>query len=367
MLGPLSRSLGYNVARHTGRLHPRPLNLTFSVTYRCNSKCRTCNVWKKRVDDLTLAEYQRLFDDLGPSLYWATFSGGEPFIRPDLIDIVIACYDRCHPAIVTIPTNGLLRKRIVEGVARLSRHAPDLKIVINFSLDGIGARHDDIRCVPGNYEKLKEAYQELKAAKLPNVTVGIHTVVSQLNVKDIPALRDHVRTEFQPNSYITELAEERLELDTIGENITPAAEDYAAVVQDLVADIDATPATGFAAVIQAFRRHYYQLAHRTMAEQRQILPCYAGVASGQVAPNGDVWTCCIRAEAMGNLRETRFDFDKVWKSRRANELRGSIRRGECFCPLANAAYSSMMCDPSSLMHVGWQWMKRQVATRLATR
>ena len=90
MRGPLSRSIGYHVARRTGRVSARPLNLTFSVTYRCNATCRTCNVWKKRVDDLTLVEYERVFAALGRSLYWATFSGGEPFIRPDLIDIVIA-------------------------------------------------------------------------------------------------------------------------------------------------------------------------------------------------------------------------------------------------------------------------------------
>jgi MoaA/NifB/PqqE/SkfB family radical SAM enzyme len=349
------------VARRTGHLRPRPLNLTFSVTYRCNARCGTCNVWKKRVDDLTLAEYRRLFDSLGSSLYWATFSGGEPFLRPDLIDIVLACYDRCRPAIITIPTNGLLRRQIVDGIARLSRHARESKIIINFSLDGIGSRHDELRGVPGNYAKLKDAYQELKAAAHPNVTVGIHAVVSQANVREIPALRAHVRHEFQPDSFITELAEERLELDTIGVDITPAAEDYAKVVDDLVADIDATPATGFSSVIQAFRREYYELAHRTLVEQRQVLPCYAGLASAHVAPNGDVWTCCTRAESMGNLREAGFDFKSVWTSRRADELRRSIRRGECFCPLANAAYSSMLSDPSSVMRVAWGWLERQVS------
>jgi MoaA/NifB/PqqE/SkfB family radical SAM enzyme len=306
-----------------------------------------------------------LFDDLGHSLYWATFSGGEPFIRPDLIDIVIACYDRCRPAIVTIPTNGLFRSRIVEGVTRLSRHAPGLQIVINFSLDGIGQRHDDIRCVPGNYEKMKAAYEELRALELPNVNVGIHTVVSRFNVTEIPAIRAHVRAAFQPDSFITELAEERLELDTIGEEITPSADAYSRVVSDLVADIDASPARGFAAIIQAFRRHYYQVAHRTLVEQRQVLPCYAGIASAQVAPNGDVWTCCIRAESIGNLRETNFDFDTVWRSQRAGELRTSIRQGECFCPLANAAYSSMLCDPPSLARVGWQWIRHQLSPRAA--
>ena len=54
MLRPLAKAAVYNVARRTKHLRPRPLNLTFSVTYRCNSTCKTCNVWKKRVEDLTL-------------------------------------------------------------------------------------------------------------------------------------------------------------------------------------------------------------------------------------------------------------------------------------------------------------------------
>ena len=363
MLRPLSRAAIYAVARRTGRLRPPPLTLTFSVSYRCNARCLTCNVWKKRVDDLSLDEYARIFTRLGSSLYWVTFSGGEPFLRPDLIDIVTACYDRCRPAIITIPTNGLLRKRVVDGVARLSRHARDSKIVINFSLDGIGARHDELRGVRGNYRTMRDTYRELRSAAHPNVTVGIHAVVSQFNVGEIPALREHARTEFAPDSFITEVAEERHELDTIGLDITPTPEAYGTVVHDLVADIDATPTTGVAALVQALRREYYQLAHRTLAERRQVLPCYAGLASAHVAPNGDVWTCCTRAEPMGNLRAEKFDFMKVWRSARGDELRTSIRRGECFCPLANAAYSSMLCDPSSMMRVAWHWLKTRVRPR----
>src|ERR1700681_4491946 len=191
----------------------------------------------------------------------------------------MACYDRCRPAIITIPTNRLLGMRDLEGVPRLSRHARDSKIIINFSLDGIGGRHDELRGVPGNYVKLRDVYRQLKAAAHPNVTVGIHTVVSQFNVKDVPALRNHVREEFAPDSFITEVAEERLELDTIGIDITPAADDYATVVADLLTDMDTTPGTGFPALVQAFRRQYYQIAHRTLKEQRQVLPCYAGLAS----------------------------------------------------------------------------------------
>ncbi|HMQ29566.1 MAG TPA: radical SAM protein [Chloroflexaceae bacterium] len=360
MLKQLLRTPLYNLARSTGLIKPLPMNLTFSVSYRCNSRCKTCNVWRKRVKDFSLEEYEATFRRLGRSPYWLTFSGGEPFLRPDLIDIVVAAYRHCRPGIINIPTNGLLTERVVAGVERLAREAPRSSIVINLSLDGVGAQHDELRGVPGNYAKLIETYNGLRAIAAKNLTVGMHTVVSQHNVDAFPAIREHIRRELRPDSFITELAEERVELDTIGLDITPPAEKYDAIVGQLVADIDAEPAEGVAEIAQAFRRHYYQIARRTLHEQRQVLPCYAGVASAHIAPNGDVWACCIRAEPMGNLRDVNFDLRKIWGGKRADQLRGSIKRKECHCPLANAAYSSMLCDTPSLFQVGLNLVGKRI-------
>lgn len=363
MLSQLARAPLYNLARRTGRLRPLPMNLTFSVSYRCNSTCKTCNVWRKRVQDFSLDEYERTFRHLGHTPYWLTFSGGEPFLRHDLIDLILAAYRYCRPGIINIPTNGILVERVITGVERLAREAPRAQIVVNLSLDGIGEQHDRIRGVPGNYAKLLQSYDGLRGLHAPNLTIGLHTVISQHNVDHFIPLHQHVRETLRPDSYITEMAEERVELDTIGLDLTPAPEKYAGVVAHLVADIDTHPAEGVAGVAQAFRRHYYQIARRTLEEQRQVLPCYAGVASAHIAPNGDVWTCCIRAEPIGNLREAGYDLRQVWGSRQADELRGSIRRGECYCPLANAAYSSMLCDPPSLARVGWHWLKTRLRRR----
>jgi sulfatase maturation enzyme AslB (radical SAM superfamily) len=242
----------------------------------------------------------------------------------------------------------------------LARGAPTSQIVINLSLDGIGEQHDEIRGVPGNYAKLRESYDGLRQIKANNLTVGIHSVISQHNIEHFIPLHQHVRQEIKPDSFITELAEERVELDTIGLDITPEPEQYANVANYLIADIDAAPATGVAEIAQAFRRHYYQIAKRTLAEQRQVLPCYAGVASAHIAPNGDVWTCCIRAEPIGNLRQSGYDLQRVWGTHRADELRDSIRRSECHCPLANAAYSSMLCDPPSIARVGWSLAQKRL-------
>ena len=62
----------------TGRVLRLPVNITVSVSYRCNSRCKTCNVWLLPNDDLTVPEWDRVFESLGRSPYWFTFSGGEP-------------------------------------------------------------------------------------------------------------------------------------------------------------------------------------------------------------------------------------------------------------------------------------------------
>ena len=70
---------------------------------------------------------------------------------------------------------------------------------------------------------------------------------------------------------------------------------------------------------------------------------------------------------MGNLREVGYDLRRVWNSAKADELRGSIRRGECHCPLANAAYTSMLCDPPSLLQAGQQMLKTKLRQLRFTR
>ena len=106
---------------------------------------------------------------------------------------------------------------------------------------------------------------------------------------------------------------------------------------------------------QAFRARYYALAARILAEERQVIPCYAGWASGHIAPDGDVWTCCTRAEPIGNLRQTDYDLaaDLVSAPQR-ERLRRSIAAGECACPMANASYTNMLFHPPTVLGVLWE-------------
>jgi hypothetical protein len=95
----------------------------------------------------------------------------------------------------------------------------------------------------------------------------------------------------------------------------------------------------------------------------------AGVASAQIAPNGDVWTCCVRAQSMGNLRDHDYDFGAVWRTSKAAQLRRSIKAGECYCPLANAAYTNMLMHGPTVTRVAAHVTRSRAAslTRRRTR
>ncbi|GCE18857.1 radical SAM/SPASM domain-containing protein [Dictyobacter kobayashii] len=330
-----------------------PMSLTISVSYRCNSRCKTCNVWQRPNDDFTLEEYNQTFASLGRAAYWFTFSGGEPTLRRDLPAIVAAAYRHCQPGIINIPTNGIQDKIIPARIEQVLQAAPTSEVIVNLSLDGIGEKHDQIRGVKGNFERAMRTYAGLKALKsrYKNFTLGVHTVISNFNIDDFEHIYQYVKQELRPDSFISEIAEERVELDTVGTGITPALGSYQPAIEHLQQGLRQSNQAGVSRITQAFRDRYYDLVKRTLAEQRQVIPCLAGVASAQIAPNGDVWTCCIRAESMGNLRDFDYDFGATWRTAKADALRRSIKAGECHCPLANAAYTNMLCHPPTLASV----------------
>ena len=346
-----------------------PMNFTISVSYRCNSRCKTCNVWQRPNDDFTLEEYDKTFASIGRDAYWFTFSGGEPTLRKDLPEMVEAAYRHCRPGIINIPTNGIQDKVIPGRIERVLQAAPTSEVIINLSLDGIAEKHDIVRGVKGNFERAMRTYAGLKALKgrYKNFTLGVHTVISNFNVDEFDNIYAFVRDELKPDSFISEIAEERVELDTVGMGITPPIDRYQPVIERLQEGIHKAEFNGVSRITQAFRDRYYDIVKRTLAEKRQVIPCMAGVASAQIAPNGDVWTCCIRAESVGNLREHNYDFKATWNTVKANELRRSIKAGECYCPLANASYTNMLCHVPTLASVAADVTRGTVAAALPSR
>lgn len=335
----------YWLARKIGFPKVLPTNLTLNITYRCNSRCLTCNIWKKQVKELTLTEWKKIFKNYNSSVFWLILSGGEPFLRKDLVELIKAGYEHLQPAIINIPTNGILFKIIPQKTTQILKNCPNSEIIINFSLDGVGKDHDKIRGVPGNFEKLIKSFKAVKKLKkqYPNLTVGLHTVISKYNVQNIPQICDFALSQ-EPDQYITEIAGQRTELGTMGKKITPSLKEYLKAVDYVVRRIEETNPQGLAKITEALRREYYNLVKNILRKKTQVIPCFAGWASAQISAEGEVWPCCVKADSLGNLRDNHYDFAKIWFSQRANKIRKSIKDKECFCPLASASYTNMLLN-----------------------
>ncbi len=350
----IARLAGYRAAHASGKPRQLPINLTVSVTYSCPSRCATCDIWQKKVDDLSVDEYGRIFPTLEKVPIWVTLSGGDQFVRADFDEIVRLVKKQIEPNIINIPMNGVITERIFQLLPKIAEYSAGAQLVLNLSVDEIGEAHDEIRGADRNFEKLKlvsALIHDLKKT-YPHVVLGVHTVISKLNVSRIPEIEREARAIFQPDSYIAEVAENRVELETMDKDITPDPADYRRAVQHLQNAIRGHRSTvPVARLVESLRLEYYELSARILEEKTQVIDCYAGWASAHLAPDGNLWGCCVRAESVGNLREHGYDFRSVWFGPRADAFRASVRAHECACPLANASYTNLLVDPRSLVRV----------------
>lgn len=352
MPGVLARVPFFKLYRRFGWPRMLPLNLTLSPSPRCNSRCKTCNIWMKREDELSLDEWDKVLRSLGRAPYWFTISGGEPFMFRGIVELAQMAYEHNRPGIINIPTNSIL-STIPEKVCRIAESCPQSQLIINLSLDGVGGRHDFIRGIAGNFEKFERTLQALLELRqsLPNLVLGIHSVISVFNVDHLDELMAYAHRS-GADQFITEIAEPRIELDTVGLPITPDKGDYAQAIDRLIAYVESHRYHGIARITEAFRVEYYRLVKRILDEADQVIPCYAGWASAQIYADGTVWPCAVRADNLGNLRQVGYDFPTIWFGEKIRQVRRSIAAKECHCPLANASYTNMLNDIPTLMRVG---------------
>ena len=362
----------YRLARH-GLIGPgAPINLTFSVTNVCQSRCKTCNIWElyqshpeKRRQELSLDEIKKIFQSMG-HIYVFNISGGEPFLRPEITEIIAAACEYLSPGIVHIPTNAIAQKKIEtktrEILGVLRDHYPRTQLTIKPSLDHIGEKHDEIRGVAGNYTKVMDVYHRLKEfqTEYPNLHVELGTVISRWNVGDVEEIASHV-TKLGVDSYRNEIAEQRSEMFNTCNNITPDAEQYDKAIGFFVQQVRQNMKNRklFQRITNAFRLVYYDLAIRILNEKRQVIPCYAGISNVHMTPYGDIWACCTLGydKPIGNLRAYNYDFKRLWNSSAAKNLRKYIREGNCNCPMANQTYSNILMHGPSLFRVLHEIMK----------
>ncbi|MCE5278616.1 MAG: radical SAM protein [Planctomycetaceae bacterium] len=158
--------------------------LILEPTLQCNSRCRTCYNRDKlntRGAVLSLEAIERIAEAL-PNLLVLELSGGEPFLHPQLVEMIDAFAARTSVRIVSVPTNGLATNTIVTRTREILQTFRG-ELAVGLSIDAIAQRHDEIRGVEGNFEALCRTYDALAALKgqHPRLHISANTCISSYN------------------------------------------------------------------------------------------------------------------------------------------------------------------------------------------
>jgi MoaA/NifB/PqqE/SkfB family radical SAM enzyme len=320
---------------------PQFNSLFLFVTSRCNSLCRTCFYFDKlnSTDDLTVAQIARI-SETAPPFRKLWISGGEPFLRPELAEIVAMFASRNGIGNVNLPTNGLLPDKIFPIMDRMLELCPKLSIDLNFSIDGLPETHDRIRGVPQNFVRtvatMREAARRYRGVH--RLRRNVLTVITRENHAEILQLAEQLRAEEIDGQYF--------------EVVRGAAPDPSLKVltREQVADLHRQ--------VMPLHRHYakalfarlppgvrglarlYYLGnlrfHYDMHEQcldgpeAWPMPCTAGETSLVIDHNGKMRACEMRG-IVGDLHDYDFDVRRALAGEAMRAEVAAIPGANCWC------------------------------------
>src|SRR3954463_9041721 len=170
-----ARLLGTTVSRPQA-----PLKLNLCLTYWCQYRCKTCNIWQRKpTDELTTDEIVALVRE-NPNVNWVDLTGGEIFLRRDIdeiFDAVLSGWSRL--AILHFPTNGFQTERIVQSVGRIAGRGP-ARTVVTVSVDGDESLNDEIRGIKGGFRRQMETFRALR--EIPGIVTALGVTLSTHNL-----------------------------------------------------------------------------------------------------------------------------------------------------------------------------------------
>lgn len=261
-----------------------PKSAVIGVTYRCNSRCTMCDIWKKTdgPPEVSADFYLRL----PPSLREINLSGGEPFLRRDLPAIIENIRKRCRKARIVISTNGLLPERAVELLGGRTW------IGVRVSIDGLEAEHDRIRGVPGSFRKSLETLDRLQTAGYRDLgisyTVSEHSQPRLGALKDIAVARGLEFTCSVAHSSDFYFGEQHPEPADRSVHMAELCRLQAQQLRSLRPK-------------EWFRAYYTEGLLRRLRGEKRMIPCYALDEFFYLDPYGAVYPCNVLDKPIGNL------------------------------------------------------------------
>lgn len=299
----------------------KKLNGTVIVTYRCNAKCTMCNRYKvpsKPEEEISLETIKKL-----PEMYFTNITGGEPFIRDDLKDIVRELYKKSDR--IVISTNGFFTDKIVD----LCKEFP--QIGIRISIEGLEQTNNEIRGLEDGYNRGYTTLKKLVDMGMQDVGFGM--TVQDRNAADLVPLyniSDELGMEFATASLHNSFY--FVESHNIIKDRLMVAQNFEDLINRLLESNSPK---------KWFRAYFNHGLINYIFSQKRLLPCDMSFDTFFIDPYGDVMPCngTKEKQVMGNLNEQ--SWDELWNSEKAEKVRKFVRNCDRNCWMIGSVSPAM--------------------------
>ena len=323
-----------DIAKNKLRLNTLPGFCTFLVTWRCNARCQMCSVWQKTdTDEMTIKQIEKIF---GQHRFDAIrLSGGEPFLRDDIADIIRIIQNKNRPQILHITTNGILTEKITTTISQLEKIE---NLHIKISIDSVGEKHDKTRGIIGAFDKAMQTLKNLAdLRKKKGFYLGVNQTISDQNglndhyelkkMCDDLGVKLHVVIAYKDDAlYATSPNLNKMPKDEYEFKFFYEFSDSEIQKMIMMLKKEAKEISDFKEKIikKYYLRGFYNRVINKIAKPNPR--CLALQSHLRINPNGDVPICLFNSNIVGNLKNQ--TIKEVWSSANTKSARQLVHK----CP-----------------------------------
>lgn len=308
-----------------------PKKVLINLTYKCNSRCVMCNIWKrKKTKEIGIQNWKKIVTDkLFKKIKVITFSGGEAMLQKDFLKITNLFITQ-SPKLeeIILITNGLLPNHILQTVKLLIEQCTkkNINLHVTVSLDGTGKMHDFTRGITGAAKKSKETLLRLKKLKEKyEFSLGSASLILKQNLNKVQEIKNwfekhKINHSFQivgfHNTFIKNLD-------------TREKVDFTKKTERKLLSVLANLASQTKLNRQWFKTYYWKDLYEMYAHKKnRTTPC--PFLKDQLAIDciGDVYYC-LSQNKIGNFLKEKRSILEIYKDPKNLSFRKKLNNGPC--------------------------------------